>query len=75
MKVGSIFISHSSKDGYVIKKFVDEILLLGVGLDRLQIRCSSIEGCGIKNGADMRKWIHDEISGCSMAFLMISPNY
>lgn len=75
MNFGSIFISHSSKDGNIIKKFVDEVLLLGVGLTRQQIRCSSIEGCGIKNGADMRNWIHDEISGCSMAFLMISPNY
>lgn len=72
---GHIFISHSSKDTHIIRKFVEDILRLGVNLAPEHIRCSSIEGYGIKNGEDMRRWIREEITNCSMAFLMISPNY
>ena len=72
---GSIFISHSSIDKEVIEEFVDKILQLGIGIPRDRIRCTSIQGMGIKNGEDMREWIHSRIAACSLAFLMISPNY
>lgn len=72
---GSIFISHSSVDKDVIEEFVDKVLQLGIGIPRDRIRCTSIQGMGIKNGADMREWIHSQITACSLAFLMISPNY
>ena len=72
---GSIFISHSSNDKAIIQPFVDHILQLGIGIPREMIRCTSIQGMGIKNGEEMRKWIRKEIETCSLAFLMISPNY
>ena len=72
---GSIFISHSSKDRDLVMKFHDEILLLGIGIPAERIYCTSIEGRGIENGEKMREWIHDHITGCDLAFLMISPNY
>lgn len=72
---GTIFISHSSKDKKIIEQFVDEILQLGMGIPSDSIRCTSIEGMNIPNGEKMREWIQDNIRNCSVAFLMISPNY
>lgn len=70
-----IFISHSSKDQKIVKKFSDEILRLGMGIPLKLIRCTSIEGAGISNGAKMREWIENQIESCSIAFLLISPAY
>lgn len=72
---GNIFISHSSKDKAIIEEFVDEILQLGMGIDTERISCTSIEEMGIPNGTKMREWIQEKIANCSVAFLMISPNY
>ena len=72
---GSIFISHSSKDKELIDKFVDHILQLGIGLPDEKIRCTSINGLGIPNGEEMRAWISSKIKNCSLAFLILSPNY
>lgn len=72
---GTIFISHSSKDKAIVEEFVDEILLLGMGIDAKRISCTSIEEMGIPNGTKMREWIQEKIVDCKVAFLMISPNY
>ena len=72
---GTIFISHSSKDKEIVEEFVDEILLLGMGIDTERISCTSIEEMGIPNGTKMREWIQEKIVDCKVAFLMISPNY
>ena len=72
---GTIFISHSSKDKDLVVQFVDEILQLGMGIAKDKIVCTSIEEMGIPNGTKMREWIHEKIANCSVAFLMISPNY
>lgn len=70
-----IFISHSSNDKDVIQKFVDHILLLGVGLSEDDIFCTSIEEMGIKNGEDLRKHIRENIQSADFSFLIISKNY
>ncbi len=72
---GTIFISHSSKDKVLVEQFVDEILQLGLGIANDRILCTSIEEMGIPNGTKMREWIQEKIANCSVAFLMISPNY
>lgn len=71
----TIFISHSSKDKALVEQFVDEILQLGLGIANDRILCTSIEEMGIPNGTKMREWIQKKIANCSVAFLMISPNY
>lgn len=46
-----------------------------MGIPSYNIRCTSIEEMGIPTGEKMREWIQDNIRNCSVAFLMISPNY
>lgn len=75
MELGSIFISHSSKDKEIVEAFSDKVLRLGLGVSSEKIRCTSIEGAGIPNGEKMRDWIHENIKDCSLAVLMISPAY
>lgn len=70
-----IFISHSSKDKELIGRFVDNILLLGIGLNHEDIFCTSIEEMGVKNGEDMRKHIRENMQSADFSFLMISKNY
>lgn len=71
----SIFISHSSKDEFLIKQFVEKILILGCGLSDTQIFCTSIEGLGIKTGADFRQHIRENLINADFCFIMISENY
>lgn len=75
MELVSIFISHSSKDKVIVEEFSDKVLRLGLGISNDKIRCTSIEGAGIPNGEKMRDWIHENIKDCSLAILMISPEY
>lgn len=75
MELGSVFISHSSKDKEIVEEFSDKVLRLGLGLSNDKIRCTSIEGASIPNGEKMRDWIHENIKNCSLAILMISPAY
>lgn len=70
-----IFISHSSQDRGVIERFVDSILLLGIGLSQEDIFCTSIEEMGIKNGEDMRNHIRSNVRSADFSLLMISKNY
>lgn len=70
-----IFISHSSKDKDIVEKFVDHILLLGIGLSAEDIFCTSIEDLAIKNGKDIRKHIHTNIQSADFSILLISNNY
>lgn len=70
-----IFISHSSRDKKLVSLFVDHILRLGIGLRAEDIFCSSIEEMGIKNGADIRSHIQENIRNAEFSFLLISKNY
>src|SRR5205814_2396052 len=40
-KEGKIFISHSSKDKELVSQFIETILILGLGLKREDIFCTS----------------------------------
>ncbi len=70
-----IFISHSSKDKTIVEAFVDHILCLGIGIDRNDIFCTSIEDLAISNGEDIRKHIQSTIRSAEYSFLLISDNY
>ena len=70
-----IFISHSSKDEKIVGKFVDHILMLGIGLFAEDIFCTSIEDMAIKNGEDIRSHIHTNIQNVDFSILLISQHY
>jgi len=70
-----IFISHSSKDKNIVEKFVDHILMLGIGLSAEDIFCTSIEDMAIKNGEDIRNHIHTNIQNVDFSILLISQHY
>ena len=70
-----IFISHSSKDKDVVEKFIDHILMLGIGLSSDDIFCTSIEDLAIKNGEEIRNHIQSNIQNADFSILLISNNY
>lgn len=70
-----IFISHSSKDKDVVEKFIDHILMLGIGLSSDDIFCTSIEDLAIKNGEEIRNHIQANIQNADFSILLISNNY
>ena len=71
----NIFISHSSKDKVLVDTFVDKILICGMGFHHNDIFCTSIEGLGIKTGADWREEIKSHLAETQVVILMITPNY
>ena len=70
-----IFISHSSKDKQIVSNFIDHILCLGIGINRTDIFCTSIEDIAIRNGEDIRAHIQGNIRCADFSFLLISDNY
>lgn len=74
-KTGRIFISHSSKDAEIVRKFTDEILILSLGTDRSKIFCTSIEGMGVKSGEDFRSRIKKELLNAEIIIQIISKSY
>lgn len=70
-----IFISHSSKDFKVVSDFVDRILCLGIGVNRNDVFCTSIEDIAVRNGSDIRLHIQENILSADYSFLLISSNY
>ncbi len=70
-----IFISHSSKDKQIVSSFIDHILCLGIGINRNDIFCTSIEDLAIKNGEDIRRHIQENIRYAEYSFLLISNHY
>ena len=70
-----IFISHASKDGVLIGKFVDSIFLLGMGMDSEIIAYTSREDTGVPAGESIPQFIQDNIACADIVLLMISDNY
>lgn len=70
-----IFISHASKDKELIGKFVDSILLLGMGIDSEIIAYTSREDTGVPAGDSIPQYIQDNIACADIILLMISDNY
>ena len=70
-----IFISHASKDKELINKFVDSIILLGLGIDSKIIAYTSREDTGVPPGESIPHFIQDNIACADIVLLMISDNY
>ncbi|OEE58379.1 hypothetical protein A1OK_15395 [Enterovibrio norvegicus FF-454] len=71
--LSKIFISHASADEKVVRKVVD--LLEAMGVNSQQIFCSSLEGYGIKPGANFLETIKDELNSNSMVLFVLSDNF
>ncbi len=69
-----IFISHASLDKPVIDDLFD-LLQTGCNLKMEEIFCTSVEGAGIKTGADFLKWIQDHLNKSQIVILFLTPNY
>jgi hypothetical protein len=70
-----IFISHSSKDAPIVKKFIDHVLKLGLGITNEEIFCTSADGIGVKSGEDFKKRIYEELKNAKMVIQILTKNY
>ncbi len=71
----TIFISHSSKDEWIVTPFIDKILNLGMGIPRSKIFYTSNEDTGIKSGQDFRKAIQKKLLSAKAVIQIITDNY
>lgn len=67
-----IFISHSSKDSFVIN-FVDYLTSLGINSN--DIFCSSLEGQGVKNGQRISDSVKEAFNSSELVIYLISHNF
>lgn len=70
-----VFISHSSADTDIILSFIQNVLVLGLGLDKGDIVFTSDETYGINPGDDIPQYIKRNISGARVVLIMVSQGY
>lgn len=70
-----IFISHSSKDKDIIKMFVENVLLVGLGLPVKDIAFTSEEAFGVEPGESIANYIKHNIACSCIVLIMLSDNY
>jgi|GEM_PF-6454192 hypothetical protein len=70
-----IFINHSSKDADLVEQFINNILILGLGLKSEEIFCTSYYGTDVKSGEDFKKAILNELTNAKMVLQIITSNY
>ncbi len=71
----TIFISHSSKDEWIVTPFIDKVLNLGIGIPRNKIFYTSNEDTTIKSGQDFRKAIQKKMQNAKVVIQIITENY
>lgn len=71
--MGTIFISHSTKDTEKVKKLM-EFLQVGMGIGREQIFCTSVSGT-LRPGTDFIQSIKEAMKDCKVVIPLISENY
>jgi len=69
------FISHSSRDRKIAEKFVDNIFCEGLGINRLDIFCSSIEGLDVEVGRPIINTIKQKIEDADVVIFIITQNF
>lgn len=74
-QIVKVFISHSSVDKSTIDSFVDNVLVMGLGLSKNEITYTSNEVYGIAPGDDISRYIKENIEAAGVVLLMISDNY
>jgi uncharacterized SAM-dependent methyltransferase len=72
--VTKVFLSHSSEDITVVAQFV-HLLEDGIGLERTEIRCSSLQGYGLPLGSPFRDAIRDDIEAADAVLALVSPSF
>lgn len=70
-----IFISHASKDKELVSKFVDSIILLGMGIESEIIAYTSRDDTGVVPGESIPEFIQNNIACADVVLLMMSDNY
>ena len=70
-----IFISHASADGKIIREFIDNILISGLGLVDENIICTSFSWTTVKPGSSIPDYIKDNIAKASVVLSMVSKAY
>ena len=71
----TIFISHSSKDEWLVTPFMEKIIIIGMGIPRSRIFYTSNEDTGIKSGSDFRKAIQIKLQKSTAVIQIITQNY
>lgn len=71
----TIFVSHSSKDEWLVTPFIEKILNLGLGIPRNKIFYTSNKDTGIKSGQDFKKAIHKKLIQAKAVIQIITNNY
>ena len=74
-KTPMVFISHSSVDKSTIDSFIDNVLVMGLGLSKNEIAYTSNEVYGVAPGDDISRYIKENIEAAEVVLLMISDNY
>lgn len=69
-----VFISHSDADKELADA-IHELLVMGVGVPRDAIFCSSVAGAGLEQGKHFVEDIREKIRQAKVVVLLISPNY
>jgi TIR domain-containing protein len=70
-----IFISHSTKDMWLVTPFVEKILNLGLGIPRAKIFYTSNKDTTIKSGQDFKRVIKNNLIGSKAVIQIITDNY
>lgn len=71
--MNSVFISHSSKDIEFVLKLND--FLVGLGISKEKIFCSSIEGQGVKHGNRIEDSVKTYLSNSTIIIYVLSQNF
>lgn len=74
-KAPLVFISHSSEDKDIILSFIQNVLVVGLGLNQDDIVFTSDETYGITPGDDIPQYIKRNISGAKVVLIMVSQGY
>lgn len=74
-KTPVVFISHSSADKDIIMSFVENVLILGLGLKRENIVFTSHDVYGVEPGDNIIEYIRKHFVEPAVVLLMISDNY
>ena len=70
-----IFISHAEVDKEFVDHFLDTLLMRGLNLSTNDIFCTSLPGAGIKTGRNFFEYIKEEVKGCKVIILVLTPQY
>lgn len=70
-----IFISHASKDEYIVGSIVDDILVGALAVKVSEIFCTTTDGTKIESGEDWRDSIREALQNAKITLLIITPNF